>query len=243
MFTAAKTSFADFDSPPISEATASGIVHRPQRPFAAASLLAAAKQDPASHTPPRYALIEHDCATRVVAEKFISRCFARSFGARVAAFMPRLFSVQRSDGTVCGAFGLRSAQRPLFIEHYLDRPIEQAIGASAGIPVERRSIVEVGHFSGAFPGTMRALILLLIERLHSEGFEWVAFTGTHSLRNSFHRMGLFPLDLGEARIDAVPAESRAAWGSYYEYSPRVLAGRIRDGFVAFERGATQGERA
>jgi hypothetical protein len=190
---------------------------------------------PASrHDETGYTLIEHDCAARADVEKFIGRCFAERFGAQVDAFMPRLFTLRRGDGSICGAFGLRSAQRRLFIEHYLDKPIEQAIAVSAKTPVERRGIVEVGHFCGVSAGTMRALILLLIERLHREGFEWVAFTGTHQLRNSFHRMGLFPLDLGAARIEAIPTESRAAWGNYYEHSPHVLAGRIRDGFAALE---------
>ncbi|MDR2013407.1 MAG: thermostable hemolysin [Rhodanobacter sp.] len=188
-----------------------------------------------------YALIEHDYATRRVVEKFIRRCFAEHFGAHVDAFMPRLLTLQRDDGTLCGAFGLRFAQCRLFIEHYLDRPIEQAIAASVQSPIQRCGIVEVGHLCGTSAGTMRHLILLLIARLHHEGFQWVAFTGTQQLRNAFHRMGLFPLDLGAARIQAIPAESRAAWGRYYEHSPHVFAGRILDGFAALKRGHVQGD--
>ena len=238
MLIAAPSSLFEFDSSPTPDASSDTAIP-PKRLFTPVSLLKGTQQSRAAS--PRYSLIEHDCATRAVAEKFIGRNFARSFGAHVDAFMPRLFTLQRHDGTVCGAFGLRSTQRRLFIEHYLDRPIEQAIAAAVGTPVERRGIVEVGHFSGAFPGTMRGLILLLVERLHAEGFEWVAFTGTHQLRNSFYRMGLFPLDLGEARIEAIPAESRAAWGRYYEHSPHVLAGRIKDGFAAIERTDVGGE--
>jgi hypothetical protein len=182
-----------------------------------------------------YILLEHDCSDRHVAEKFITQRFAERFDAHVNAFMPRLFTLRRPDGAVCAAFGLRSAQRKLFIEQYLDQPIEHCIGMHAGSRIERNSIVEVGHFSGAFPGAMRALILLLIEHLHREGFEWVTFTGTTQLNNAFRRLGLFPIDRGAAMIDAIAAEARPAWGRYYEYGPHVLAGRISEGFVALRR--------
>jgi hypothetical protein len=246
MLVALHSAFSDFDSSRILDAPSSGVMNPPTRSFAPANLSGAAGMrrnrvaNPRASSP--HALIEHSGAARAVVEKFIRRCFAERFGAHVDAFMPRLFTVQRNDGIVCGAFGLRSAHRRLFIEHYLDKPIEQAIAASAKTLVERRGIVEIGHFSGTSAGAMRAMIALLIERLHHEGFEWVAFTGTHQLRNAFHRMGLFPLDLGAARIEAIPAEARAAWGNYYEQSPRVLAGRILDGFAALECGGIDAGR-
>ncbi len=192
-----------------------------------------------------YVLIEHGCGDRLAAEKFIARCFAQSFGARVDAFMPRLFTVRKSDGSICGAFGLRSAQRKLFNEQYLEQPIERAITARVGSVVERRGIVEVGHFSSASSRALRALILLLIERLHHEGFEWVAFAATIQLRNALLRMGLFPIDLDAATAAAIPVEARGAWGRYYDHAPRVLAGRIRDGFGAltYATGTPSGTRS
>jgi len=101
--------------------------------------------------------------------------------------------------------------------------------------VDRRAIVEVGHFSGAFPGAVRVMIGLLTERLHREGFEWVVFTGTTALRNAFSRMGLSPIDVQAASIDRLPLDERAAWGSYYEHAPRVLAGPVREGYRAMHR--------
>jgi hypothetical protein len=180
-------------------------------------------------------LIEQGSLDRSSAEKFIALRFAQGFNARIQAFMPRLFTVRQSDGAICGAFGLRSAQRNLFVEQYLDHAIDKAISSLSGELVNRASIVEVGHLCGAFPGAMRALILLLIERLHREGFEWVAFTGTTQLRNAFHRLGLHPIDLGAARIEAIPSEAHASWGNYYEHEPRVLAGKIGNGLVALRR--------
>ena len=185
--------------------------------------------------PEPYVLVEHGCQTRRTAERFIAQRFAEAFDAQIDAFMPRLFTVERPDGFVGGAFGLRSTRHRLFVEHYLDVSIEQAIAMRTGALVDRRSIVEIGHFSGAAPGAMRALILLLIERLHREGFAWVAFTGTTQLRNAFRRMGLFPIDIAAATAESIPAESLPAWGRYYDNAPRVLVGRICDGLPALTK--------
>lgn len=183
---------------------------------------------------PEFELIEHLGADRASVEIFISQRFAESFGCRVEAFMPRLFSVRDRDGTICGAFGLRSAHSRLFLEQYLDAPIEQAISARTGLAIERRMVVEVGHFSGMFPGAVRAMIALLTERLHRDGTEWVAFTGTAGLRNAFYRLGLTPIDLHPARAECLPLPARAAWGSYYDHGPRVLIGSVREGMGAMQ---------
>ncbi len=184
-----------------------------------------------------FRLTEHVGSERAAVESFISRCFAESFGSRIDAFMPRLFSVRDHTGKICGAFGLRSGTRKLFLEQYLDEPIEQAVAAFAGSKPERRTIVEVGHFCGSFPGAVRAMISLLTGHLHHEGFEWVAFTGTTGLRNAFCRLGLSPFDIQAASASRLPPESRAAWGSYYDHGPRVLIGNILEGYRAMRAAA------
>ena len=188
----------------------------------------------ATSASPAYELIEHVGADRAAVERFISQRFAESFGSRIEGFMPRLFSVRNREGKICGAFGLRSANRNLFLEQYLDTPIEKTIAAHTGDKVERRTIVEVGHFSGALPGAVRAMIGLLTQHLYREGFEWVVFTGTTGLRNAFFRLGLSPIDIQAASIDRIPEEERAAWGSYYDHAPRVLVGNIQQGYRAMQ---------
>jgi hypothetical protein len=184
-------------------------------------------------------LREHSGAARAEAEQFIRERFARCFGARVDAFMPRLFSLRDQQGQVCGAFGLRGATRRLFLEQYLDQPIELEIASHLGHSVDRRTVVEVGQFCGTYPGVVRETIRLLTGHLHGEGFEWVAFTGTASLRNAFLRLGLAPLDMRAADSARLPAATRSAWGSYYNNVPRVLVGHIGGGHRALQLGRAQ----
>jgi hypothetical protein len=187
-------------------------------------------------------LVERVGADRIAAESFITQRYAQAFGARITAFMPRLFTLCDAHGTVLGAFGLRSAHHRLFTERYLDRPVEDVLARATATRVARHSIVEVGHSCGAFAGSMRSLIALLASYLDREGFEWVVFTSTGVLRNAFARIGLNPLDLGPASITRLPPDERAAWGRYYDHAPRVSAGRIEIGMRAFARQRRKGAR-
>jgi hypothetical protein len=196
----------------------------------------------ASHADAGFELFEHVGADRARAEQFISRRFCESFGARVVAFMPRLFGLYDRGGSLRGALGLRSARHRLFVEHYLDRPIERVIARHTACAVDRASIVEVGHLSGTFPGAMRTLIWLLTERLNREGFVWVVFTGTTALRNAFRRNGLHPVDIQLATAARLPPDARAAWGSYYDHSPHVFVGKIDDGVQQMLRTADSAQR-
>ncbi len=176
-------------------------------------------------------LFEADNRERHRLETFIRDNYAKNFGAHIDAFMPRLFGLRARDGNLCGAFGLRTTSRKLFLEQYLQGAIEAEIGARCGRSVERSGIVEIGHFSGALPGAARAMIHLLTQHLRAENFTWVSFTGTRALRNAFARMGLPLLDIAPADSACLPVAARAHWGTYYAHAPRVMAGEIRSGYA------------
>ena len=167
---------------------------------------------------------------RFVVEAFIRRRFAEQHAARVTRFMPCLLGLHAADGSLHGAVGLRLAQScPLFLERYLDLPIEEAIGLHAGEAVDRAGIVEVGNLAADGQGTARRLIVSLADRLAGEGLRWVAFTGTPALINSFRRLGLGPRRLGPADPARVGAEL-SDWGRYYDCRPQVMVGRIPEGY-------------
>jgi hypothetical protein len=174
-------------------------------------------------------LVEEVGEDRHVAEKFIADCFRRKFDACVPSFMPRLFTLRDFDRSVLGAVGLRHGHDALYVEQYLDRPIEDAIARQSDQPCDRGLVVEVGHLCGAYPGIVRTIIDRVTSRLDREGLRWVTFAGTPSLRNAFNRLGLVPIDVGPARAESIPAADRARWGRYYDESPRVYIGSVRLG--------------
>lgn len=210
----------------------------PFPPFAPAIVLPRAVPSPGA------ALTESLGTDRDAVEALIRTRFATAYEARIARFMPRLFSLRQPGGRHLGAFGLREAGlESLFLERYLDQPIEQAIAAQLGRDIPRDTIVEVGQFAGSGAGAFRSLILHLTERLHRNGHHWVVFTGTHALRNAFGRLGLQPRELGVADPLRLDADERRSWGSYYEHAPRVMFGDIREGFAAISASLANGDAA
>ncbi|MGL5609497.1 MAG: thermostable hemolysin, partial [Aeromonas veronii] len=58
--------------------------------------------------------------------------------------------------------------------------------------------------------------------------DYVVFTGTAKLRNSFARLQLNPVELAPAQAHQVGADADA-WGEYYRCQPKVMVGDINQG--------------
>lgn len=170
-----------------------------------------------------------DPARRVAVENLIRRRFAEQHHARIWHFMPCLFGLESADGALHGAVGCRAAQSgALFLERYLDAPIEQAMLERYGVVAGREEIIEIGNLAAQGLGTARLMIVALTELLVGQGYRWVVFTGTRVLVNSFRRLGLTPLALGMAER-ARMGEEASDWGSYYDSQPQVMFGEIAGG--------------
>jgi hypothetical protein len=174
--------------------------------------------------------------SRVEAEQFIRVCFRRMYGAEINNFMPTLMSLRDDDGDLFGVLGLRSARDgALFLEQYLDRPVEQILASKTNMPVDRDGLVEVGNLAAVGTGGGRCLITALTAYLFAAKNTWVVFTIGPVLHNAFKRLGLELIDLGPADPDQLPPEERKTWGSYYEQKPRVMAGRVASGYQIMQQ--------
>jgi hypothetical protein len=161
---------------------------------------------------------------RAEVEHFIGDVFYQIYGAKIKRFKPCLMSLRDRDNKLVAACGFRSAAlEPLFLETYLDRPIEAILSEHVGFPVRRDDIVEVGNFSVVGPGMARYLITAINDHLHDTHNQWAAFTAVPVLRNAFIKMGLNPVLLGDADKSRLPPEDQADWGSYYAQKPQVMA--------------------
>lgn len=168
---------------------------------------------------------------RALFEAFIQQRFRKAHGADIRHFMPELFGMHNDSGDLCAVAGVRRAHlESLFLERYMDEPIEPLISAAADRPVDRRGIVEVGNLAASDTGSARLSIIAITYLLAMGGLEWVTFTGNIGLVNSFHRLGLKPVTLCAAD-PARLGDERQHWGSYYESKPWVHVGNIRAGFI------------
>ncbi len=159
-------------------------------------------------------------------ERFIHGVYQRRYGADIQAFAPVLVSLCDETGILAAA-GYRDASAgPLFLEHYLDQPVEALLTSLREGSTTRDGIVEVGHLSAHKAGEGRKLILRLGPHLAEHGFSWVVTTITEELLHLFKRIGLTPLMLGTADPQAL-GPSAHLWGSYYDHHPSVVCGQLK----------------
>jgi hypothetical protein len=186
-------------------------------------------------SPARLEPVHRSHLSRAGFEDFISARFGRAYGARVTHFLPHLLGVRDGLGRWQAAAGYGAAgDARLFLEQYLDVPVEQALAGALGRPVARGDVVEVGNLAAVSAGMARRLIPQLARHLHRLGYRWVVFTATRALRNSFLRLGLKPLAVARADPVRLP-DGGASWGAYYEQDPMVMAGKIALGLAAGKR--------
>jgi len=70
---------------------------------------------------------------RLRVEAFVEATYARAYGSRISAHYPTLMSVQDHTGRIYAVVGFRFARESaLFLEQYLDQPVETAIAAARG---------------------------------------------------------------------------------------------------------------
>lgn len=162
---------------------------------------------------------------RASLERYIAGRYARRYGARLTDFTPWLLSAARA-GAPGAVLGLRPAlAEPLFLERYLDRPVEQQLAARLRRPVDRSGIVEIGNLAASEPAARRLLFAALVELLAGSGHQWLVCTATARVRCLIRTMGLPLLTLAAADPQRLGAE-RGQWGGYYQGDPRVVAGEI-----------------
>ena len=183
-------------------------------------------------------LIEIDDPRREAVEQFIAQRFLAAHGARISCFMPRLLALFDCAGNVLAAVGMRAADdEGLFLEYYLDTLVERAIADKAELSGivgtgMRSRIAEIGNLASIDRRASRELFKLLTQQLHADNFEWAVFTGCSSLQRMFKTLGIETICLGRALQSRLPHDQQT-WGSYYEDSPRVVAGRVSGGRIAF----------
>jgi hypothetical protein len=166
---------------------------------------------------------------RAALERFIAARYRAVHGARVQHFCAHLVGVRDAQGGwQAGAGYTPAAHGRLFLEQYLDAPVESALTTASGTPVIRPEVAEVGNLA-TVPGLGRRLIPAIARHLHLQGYRWVVFTATRELRNALRRLRLEPLLLAPA-LPGRLADAGAAWGRYYAHDPAVLGGRIASCF-------------
>lgn len=168
---------------------------------------------------------------------FVRATYSKHFDCDLAFFFPHMIVmfnrthvhlVGHPGYDIVGAVGYQVADLPLFLEQYLERPVEAEIGALTGHQPNRASLVEVGGFAVSSREHAMPLMLALAEQLDGLGLETVVCTASGPIRCCMAKAGLQTTVFGEAQPDKVDT-SKNAWGRYYDTRPKLVFGDISEG--------------
>jgi len=154
----------------------------------------------------------------------ISDRYRGAHGAVATTRYPR-YCVVTDDRGPRAVVGYRHASDgPLFLESYLDQPVEAVVSDRFGRRVSRESIVELGSHASS---KSRATIALWAEAADTLGHDHQIGVAvlTAQLRSMFRRIGLPIIEIAAANASCLSGE-QGAWGHYYAADPIVCAGEI-----------------
>jgi hypothetical protein len=156
----------------------------------------------------------------------VSRRYLNVHGAVAHSTYPDVLKVARA-GMPRAVMGYRRAgEDELFLERYLDAPVEHCVSFALCRPIQRASVVEIGCLAAddAF-----AMVDLWAKAANDLGIacEVAVATLTTPLLRMFTRIGMSLHVLAAA----LPERSGdpEVWGRYYDSDPLVCAGLIAEG--------------
>jgi len=183
-------------------------------------------------------------ANKEKVKQFAEARFKAAYNADVNDFLPNMLALLDNQLAIQASVGYQSAAtNRLYLEHYLDQPIEDAIAKQLNIKTPQRSeILEVGNLASLSPGATRRLILNLACHFQKQGYKWLVITATSHVKNSFDKLNV-GLDLHrvcKAEASAV-ADTSSNWGSYYAHNPEVYIGDMDAGITVLKNNPVIGK--
>lgn len=180
-------------------------------------------------------LVDEHHPRRAEVEAHISARYQHAFHADIPEFMPFLVAIINEQQQLCSACGFRVAlHEPLYLEHYLDAPVEHVLARHYRYPIAREQVVEIGQLASFSKGAAPVQFLAVARLLVNLGYQWCVFTATGPLFAMMTRMGLALAPMVAAAGERV-GEDFQHWGEYYQHQPRVAAGSLTDGLAVLEQ--------
>ncbi|MDW6005085.1 thermostable hemolysin [Vibrio mangrovi] len=166
-------------------------------------------------------------------EQYIAERYSSAFDAKIDQFMPQFLALLQEDEiqSICGYRAASDTQ--LFLEQYLDCAAELAVSDAFSQSVDRSALIEFGQLASFSKGISPFHFYLIARRLVEMEYRWCICTVTDPLYALMKRLGLNPVFISQA--DAQRVNNAHQWGSYYQLSPRIVAGDLRQSLAHLRR--------
>jgi len=157
---------------------------------------------------------------------FIQTRYAAVHGATASVSYSRFMSCMSSARQGAALGFRRASEGPLFLEVYLDAPIEQVLTEQLAWQVRRARVVEIGSLAANSPQDLIRLRCAAACELVEESDVGVAVL-TQRLRKMLRRIGVTLYELAPAMPERLGSQS-TCWGRYYSNDPVVCASELAD---------------
>ncbi|BBN83800.1 hypothetical protein PA25_37850 [Pseudoalteromonas sp. A25] len=150
---------------------------------------------------------------RLELEMQVKTGFAKAYAANLHEFYPLLSRLNTPQG-YC-VLGLRIAAESLFVEQYLEQPIETFLPQCT----YRSEIAELGNLYSTHRSATLGHFIVAAQALLSQHIRFLTFTGTVQVRKLMALCQVPICELTPAQPNKVA--SAKDYGSYYEADPKV----------------------
>jgi hypothetical protein len=157
---------------------------------------------------------------------FIQSRYAAVHGATAPVGYSRFLSRMRSPQQGAALGFRRATEGRLFLESYLDAPVEQLLAQRLHWQVQRDRIVEIGSLAANSPQQLLKLWCCAAQVLVLESDVGIAVL-TRRLRVMLRKVGITLHELAPALPDRL-STAAGGWGTYYSNDPVVCAGQLVD---------------
>lgn len=176
---------------------------------------------------PKFEWVCAESSRRDRVEKYIEQQFESTYGAKLTEFLPIFLTLSCGDRlSATAGIALGGCTQNLFLEQYLDQPIESELENITKEKINRKQLVEIGNLVATTSGASRLMLIILASVLSEAGYDWMVFTATKPLLHSLHKLGFETHVIAQAKPARLSNNFNADWGSYYYNQPQVVAGRL-----------------
>ncbi|MFF7752776.1 thermostable hemolysin [Streptomyces sp. NPDC007971] len=172
----------------------------------------------------------------------VRKVYANSFGADITvdpeSFLSYLeHNPETGREEVLACTGLTAAEGgPLFLEKYLDLPIEDLIRADGQTVTGRHEIVQLGSVASVRATAGAELFKALTVVLWGLGCRYAVMTSTRRSLALQKRLGIVFNPIAEADPTRLDAGELERWGSFYDQRPLVVYAVIAEQTQSFVNG-------
>lgn len=158
---------------------------------------------------------------------YIEQQYARCYNAKITCDYDDLIVVRDRNKQPLAAAGFRAAgmaekQQSLYLESYLDQPLECLLSEQYQTEIKREELVEIGNFVATNNRAAFILMQHLWSWLQSHGYIYALLTCTELLERRLRGLPVTVLSTAQASRVSNPQQ----WGSYYQQNPKVMVGKL-----------------